>query len=533
MILIIQRATSPDPARAKEFADALASNQASGLFEHIELVEGRPEITDLFRLAGKFAGHVVVLANSDITFDESIRLAEDIGLREFYCISRWEPEGLRSWADSHDAWVFRPPCAIVAPFQLGRFGCDGRLAWLVKDAGYTVSNPCHSIKLLHHHASGVRTYSRNQWIEGEYAEVPQCALAPKIKPARIAVYTVARNEAQFVERWAASCREADVRLILDTGSTDDTAARARALGVTVAEARVTPWRFDDARNTALALLPPDIDLCVSLDMDEVLLPGWRAELEAAHAAGATRVAYHYAWTVDAAGQPDHVFRTDKIHGRSGYRWQHPIHEAIVPTGPETRHESQLWIHHLADNTKPRTQYLPLLEQAARETPDCFRTLYYLAREYTLHGRPADAAPIFERYLTLSTWPVERAHACLHLAQCQPQRRHEWLLRAQVEQPNRREVLCALAAYYADVHNWEMAYAAGRTALRITQRTADYLTEPRCWSWLPYDRTATAAYWLGLKNTAIELGEKALALLPGDERLLRNMEFYKGEQQAFP
>ena len=485
-------------------------------------------MTELFVLANKFAGFPVVIANSDIIFDESIALAEDIDAKEFYCLSRWEPDGIRSGADSHDAWIFRAPCRIIAPFQLGRFGCDGRMVWLARNAGYTITNPCRTIQILHHHASAVRTYSRSEWVQGEYDTVSHGELAIKIKRPRIAVYTVAKNESQFVERWAESCKEADMRMILDTGSDDDTAAKARALGITVHSASIKPWRFDDARNAALALLPADIDLCVSLDMDEILLPGWREEIEKAHTAGGARVAYNYAWTVDASGAPAHTFRTDKIHARFGYRWRHPIHEALMPTGDEQRYESSIWIHHLADNSKPRTQYLTLLEMAARESPECSRTLFYLGREYTFHSKLAEAASVFKKYLTLSTWLVERAEACLHLAKCEPQHRINWLNKALAETSQRREVLCALSQYHTDIHNWEAAWGFAMSALKITERPTDYLCQPESWTWLPFDLAATAAYWLGLKNFAVELGEKALALNPDDERLLRNMKFYIGE-----
>ena len=533
MILIVQRATSDNPIRAQEFEECLARNSFGGYFEHIEIVEGRPDLTSLFVLANKFAGLPVVIANSDIIFDESIALAEDIDAKEFYCLSRWEPRGLCAGSNSHDAWIFRAPCNLVAPFQLGRYGTDGRLARIALDSGYRVSNPSFSIKALHNHESGVRTYRKSEWVQGEYHNLLHCVLKKHVKPARVAVYTIARNESQFVERWAESCKDADFRMILDTGSDDDTINRARALGITVHSANIRPWRFDDARNAALALLPPNVDLCISLDMDEILLPGWREELEQAHIDGGTRVAYNYAWTVDASGTPSHTFRTDKIHARFGYRWKHPIHETITPTGDEKRQESAIWIHHLADNSKPRTQYLPLLEMAARESPECSRTLFYLGREYTFHSQLADAVPVFKKYLTLSTWPVERAEACLHLAKCEPQHRIDWLNKALAEAPQRREVLCALSQYHTDIHNWEAAWGFAMSALKITERPTDYLCQPNAWAWLPFDLAATAAYWLGLKNTAIELGEKALEFIPDDSRLQRNLNYYMGEQQAFP
>ena len=68
---------------------------------------------------------------------------------------------------------------------------------------------------------------------------------------KVAVYTIALNEAKHVERWHESAKQADYLLICDTGSTDDTVDIARSLGITVVQIKLNPWRFDDARNYAL------------------------------------------------------------------------------------------------------------------------------------------------------------------------------------------------------------------------------------------------------------------------------------------
>lgn len=112
---------------------------------------------------------------------------------------------------------------------------------------------------------------------------------------KIAVYAIAHNEEHHVERWAASARDADQIVLVDTGSTDRTVQRARELGVAVHEIRIEPFRYDVARNRALAFVPGDIDFCVSLDLDEVLAPGWRTHLEDAWHQGATRVRFRYVW----------------------------------------------------------------------------------------------------------------------------------------------------------------------------------------------------------------------------------------------
>ena len=69
------------------------------------------------------------------------------------------------------------------------------------------------------------------------------------------VYAICKNEQAFVDRWANSMKEADGMVVLDTGSSDRTVERLRKAGVTVFEQKVSPWRFDTARNLALSLVP--------------------------------------------------------------------------------------------------------------------------------------------------------------------------------------------------------------------------------------------------------------------------------------
>ena len=106
---------------------------------------------------------------------------------------------------------------------------------------------------------------------------------------KVAVYTIALNEAAHAERWANSAADADYRIVADTGSTDGTVERLEALGVVVHRIAIRPWRFDLARNAAMALIPADVDVCCTMDMDRYLEPGWRPALEAAWTADTTAI----------------------------------------------------------------------------------------------------------------------------------------------------------------------------------------------------------------------------------------------------
>lgn len=346
---------------------------------------------------------------------------------------------------------------------------------------------------------------------------------------KIAVYTIALNEAQFVTRWADSTIDADYRIIADTGSTDDTRTLAKAHGVSVHDVTIRPWRFDDARNASLALVPADADYCIALDMDEVLQPGWRAELERAHEAGWTRPRYRYVWSWNPDGSPGLTYGGDKIHARHGYRWRHPVHEVITPTGIETQGWVGLEIHHYPDSSKSRSQYLPLLEQAVREDPDDDRNAFYLARELLYANRRAEAQAEFQRHLALPSarWAPERSASMRFLAGLDSNEHEAWLLRAAAEAPTRREPWVDLAYYYYGTHNWTGCYAAATRALTIRDQPLEYLCEPGAWGALPHDLAAISAWHLGLDATLH--GETALAMNPDDQRLANNLSVYRSKE----
>lgn len=347
---------------------------------------------------------------------------------------------------------------------------------------------------------------------------------------KVAVYTIALNEVSFVEKWAESAKDADYILIADTGSTDGTIELADTLGVHTASISIKPWRFDDARNASLALIPSDIDYCIALDMDEVLQPGWRAELEKAHKAKITRPRYKYTWNWNADGSPGLQYGGDKIHSRHGYRWKHPVHEVLTTDRLE---EVQGWIgleiHHHADNTKARSQYLPLLAQSVKEDPWDDRNAFYYARELFFYGQVDEAINEFTRHLSLpkAVWKPERAASMRYLSKLYLDfdTKQEWLMKAHEEAPDRREALVDLANLYYEKSKWTECADFAEKALKIKEKPLEYLCEEFAWGSAPWDFAAIANYHLGNFDKAVQYGTKAVELNPNDPRLRANLEFY--------
>ena len=347
---------------------------------------------------------------------------------------------------------------------------------------------------------------------------------------KICVYAIALNEAHFAARLANSCREADLVLVADTGSTDDTVAALRAEGVMVEQISVRPWRFDDARNAALALIPADIDVCISIDMDEVLLPGWRQELEAHWKDGVNQLYYTYIVSHRPDGSPEESFLNNRIHARHGFRWRWPIHESLFADRTPVRLAvaKDLKIEHFPDVTKSRAQYLPLLEAATKELPWEPRMSFCLGRDLLQAQRYEEALAELQRGLTLTAPnpPGLRNLTLRLIARCldclqRPDEALAYFQQAAREGPDMRGAWIELAQAFHERKAWPQCYETILKVLEMPRGPVDYGYD----TYLPIvaeDVAAIAAWTLGHRAEALEYGRKAAADAPFDERIAGNL-----------
>lgn len=347
---------------------------------------------------------------------------------------------------------------------------------------------------------------------------------------KIAVYAISKNEEAFVSRFCQSAKEADYVLIADTGSTDNTVSLAIQNNAVVHEISILPWRFDKARDAALALLPKDIDVCVSLDLDETLQPGWRQEIERVWSDKTTRMRYLYDWGSGI------VFHSDKIHKRHGYHWHHPCHETLradLRTKEEWATTDNLLIVHKPDNTKSRGQYLELLEMSVKEDPLCPRNAFYYARELTFYAQWETGIKALKTYLDnpQAVWVSERSAAMRLLGECYGHLGYtkdsiRWHRLACAECPTEVEPWVGLANEMYRQKDWTGCYTACLNAMGVGNYQKTYLSDPHAGGVKLYDLAAISSHYLGRNQEAVNYGEIALGFSPNDERLLKNLTLYK-------
>jgi glycosyltransferase involved in cell wall biosynthesis len=334
-----------------------------------------------------------------------------------------------------------------------------------------------------------------------------------MKKPKIAVYTIALNEKKHASRWAEATKDADIRIVADTGSTDGTQDILRKAGVIVHQISVKPFRFDDARNAALALVPDDVDVCLSLDMDEI------PESDFFHTIRQT-------WEPDTGrgwlwwNTGNKWKNNNRLHARWGYRWIKACHEVTV--------RYDLTVFHKPDDSKARTYYLPMLEAAVHEDPRDARMWAYLTREYFFHKKWDKVIESAFSTLQAGGWYVERSAVCRAAGQASQELGNkdnalQWFQRAIKENSTELEPWFSFAQFCYTVGNWQGCWDAASKVFELEPST-HYLNDQSIWDWRCYDLLAVSGWQLGKKEESLKYAKMALEANPKDGRLQDNLKW---------
>lgn len=347
---------------------------------------------------------------------------------------------------------------------------------------------------------------------------------------KICVYAISKNEEKFVNRFVDSLQDADGIYVLDTGSTDSTVDLLKKRGITLKQEIIDPWRFDVARNLSLEMVPDDTDICICMDLDEVIEEGWREKLEKIWNSNINRLSYNYNWSFDDLGNPKVNFYISKMHDRHNYKWTHPVHEVLTFTGKNevTFTTDDITVNHYPDSTKSRSSYLPLLELSVKEDPLDDRNMHYLGREYMYYKRWNECIDTLICHLNLktATWKDERCASMRFIARSyQALGRYDearmWLDKAIKETPYLRDPFVERALLEYQLNNFDEVINYSLEALKITTHTKSYINEPFSWDSTLYDLLAISYYHQNCKDLALKYINLALEMNPDDERLKNN------------
>ena len=223
---------------------------------------------------------------------------------------------------------------------------------------------------------------------------------------KICVYAICKNEEKFVERWLKSVDESDYIAVLDTGSTDNTKKIFEEYSLNNPGKLIFKsfdygdnFRFDNARNDSLKLVPFDTDICVVLDLDQVPVKGWSKIVKNHYIDNELVSGYIIDHNED--GDENNRWRSKNVHPNSPYYiWTKPIHEGIHYIGDNKKYkecfDENFIINHYPDINKDRSLYTTLLRKAVEEDPTDPYFVNYLGIELSKNSFIDEAIEVYKK-----------------------------------------------------------------------------------------------------------------------------------------
>lgn len=348
----------------------------------------------------------------------------------------------------------------------------------------------------------------------------------------ISLCMIVKNEEAVLAGCLDSVRGAvDEIVIVDTGSTDRTKEIARGYTDKVFNFE---WvdDFSAARNYAYAQATMDYQMW--LDADDVLPPAEREKLlrlKQTLPDDTDIVTMKYHTHFDGNGSPVFTSTRERLTKRSrGYQWQDPVHECIPLTGRILQSDIAVW-HQKPVPQETSTRNLRIYEslesQGRAFTP---RQQYYFARELKDHGRYAQAAYYFERFLDGGKgWSEDNIAACFSLAACytalgEPEKALSVLLRSFLYDGPRGEICCELGYYYKRRSDYRNALAWFRTAAQLDPPDSMGFVLPDYWGYIPNIECCVCCCYLSRFDEAAQFNARAGACKPNSPAVRQNEQY---------
>jgi len=385
-----------------------------------------------------------------------------------------------------------------------------------------------------------------------------------VRPPNFSVCLIARNEAPNLWRIHKSLKEFQKRdgevVLVDTESTDNTPAVARALGFTVFEVGekfifTIPENLAKAINTQF-VVPPEAPIVAAGDKlfdyaaarnysatmasnDVVSMPDCDEQythldidaIERTIDQGFQQMEFHFIFSHYPNGQPAVQFRQCKMYDRRIMHWQGIVHEVLAGNAKRTYlPPNVLLLEHFQAPQSHRTRYLAGLSLDCYLNQDNDRNSHYLGRELIWNGHPRSAIKELTRHVNMNRWQQERGQSMIFIGDAHMQLGEDdkgiesWHKAIQIDD-TRREPWLRLADYYWKKNNPQRVACYCMAALEIPPNDC-YCNVGAHYTYEPHEKLYWALWWLGDRERSKEHWRKAFAYDPTNPKYLADKQFYE-------
>jgi len=372
---------------------------------------------------------------------------------------------------------------------------------------------------------------------------------------------IARNEEKTLPRMIESLKEFQSRggivVLVDTGSTDNTAALAREAGYIVEEVGdrfrsvvtkeladqinaqfivenegtcikegETYFDFASARNYAASLCPTD--MVSSIDCDEVVSKINYEQIETYIHEGYTQFEYNFVFSHREDGSPAMEFTQSKFFDRRVIQWDGIVHEVLQGNG-KIKYLDCFQLDHYQNFETNRHSYLTGLAVDCFLHPEKDRNSHYFARELLWNGQNMSALKEFQRHVTMNKWPAEKAQSLIFIGDIygqlnDPVNQVAAYSSAFMIDSTRRAPLMKLAYFYKANNNHQAASCYATAALEIPWH-GFYANHKEDYEDGPHAVLYWAKGWLGDIESAKHHLQKALSYQPNKKNYLEDRKYY--------
>lgn len=341
---------------------------------------------------------------------------------------------------------------------------------------------------------------------------------------------IVKNECEVLDRVLGSVISfADEIIVIDTGSTDNTAEIAKKYTDKVFSFE---WKDDFSAARNFSFSKGTSDYLMWLDADDVV-PRESAEKllrlkETLSDEDVIMLPYHTAF--DENGNVSFWYYRERLLKRKGnFIWHDPVHEVIIPKG-KIIYEN-IPVEHRKIKPGNPFRNLRIYQKIIREGAVLSkRQQFYYANELYYNALYDEAVCIYKKFLEGGGLTENNIQACLNLSKIYKIKGNinkslETLFRSFIYSTPKPEILCEIGSLLLENKDYYGAfYWYEKAVCRNIPNSSAFILKD-CYGYIPYVYMGLCSYYLKDYENALKYNDLALEIKPYSKVCQKNKEYY--------